>query len=470
MKLAKRIFAFALSAVIAISTVAPISSKAMDVVKVEKGEGAWVLDQEKVRFTYVENMVYEDTVTKYSYDKNAKLQKAVVTRKLHNYGQDATTKVDITFDDKENVKEYRAYSYVGELTEKRTFKNGLLSSSYVVMDEKGSVASSVYGHNDTDTAIIWEKTTITKPDGTKEYRYYQYTRDAIYGDYTLIGYECDDSSFNIEGKEPSSYNNAMSCEETVAVAYLNRYALYMNYDKKVRPGDTVKKEYDKSKRVNKVTTKYSNPALDDTYVIIDNFKYDKNNNPVSVKVSAANLVKSETDSEEDKLKVYHSFTNTLTWKFIPEQYPVGKTAKVDGYTYKVTKAVSSKVTIGEVMLIAPKKGAKKIIVPNSIKLAKKTYKVTSIKPALLKNNKTVTSLTIGKYVNKIGKNAFYGCSKLKTVTVNTTKLTKANVERGAFAKLHNKVVIKVPKTKKKAYTELFKARGVKGKYQKIVVK
>ena len=35
--------------------------------------------------------------------------------------------------------------------------------------------------------------------------------------------------------------------------------------------------------------------------------------------------------------------------------------------------------------------------------------------SLFKNNKKLTSVTIGKNITKVGKNAFKGCKKLKTI-------------------------------------------------------
>lgn len=57
----------------------------------------------------------------------------------------------------------------------------------------------------------------------------------------------------------------------------------------------------------------------------------------------------------------------------------------------------------------------------------------------------------------IGKNAFSGCGKLKTVTINSKKLKK--VGANAFKGINKKATINVPKAKKKAYTKLLKNKG-----------
>ena len=49
-----------------------------------------------------------------------------------------------------------------------------------------------------------------------------------------------------------------------------------------------------------------------------------------------------------------------------------------------------------------------LTIPATVKIGKKTYKVTEIKAIALKNNKIIKKLVIGKNVKKIGKKAFYG--------------------------------------------------------------
>ena len=65
-------------------------------------------------------------------------------------------------------------------------------------------------------------------------------------------------------------------------------------------------------------------------------------------------------------------------------------------------------------------------------------------------------VVISTNVTKIGKNAFYGCSGLKYLTVKTKKLTSKTVGKGAFKKLNKKAKIKVPKSKLKLYAKILK--------------
>ncbi|MDE6024182.1 MAG: leucine-rich repeat protein [Lachnospiraceae bacterium] len=75
-------------------------------------------------------------------------------------------------------------------------------------------------------------------------------------------------------------------------------------------------------------------------------------------------------------------------------------------TYKRTTATSGKVTV-----------------PDTVKFKGKTFKVTSVYKGAFKNKTGITGVTIGKNIKTIGSEAFRGCKKLKTVTLNSN-LTK----------------------------------------------
>ena len=136
-------------------------------------------------------------------------------------------------------------------------------------------------------------------------------------------------------------------------------------------------------------------------------------------------------------------------------------------TVTITKAKSNK--------------AKKITVPDSVKLGGVSDKVTAVADAAFKNNKQVTSVKVGKNVESIGKNAFAGCTKLKTVSLNSTKLKKIGnkafynckkltkitikstaltaVGKNALKGIDKKAQIKVPAKKLKKYKGLLAKKG-----------
>jgi hypothetical protein len=180
---------------------------------------------------------------------------------------------------------------------------------------------------------------------------------------------------------------------------------------------------------------------------------------------------------------------------------VGTKLDVTEGTFKVTNQTGSNA---EVEFSAPKSTTtKKVVIPDTIEKNGVTYKVTSVAASAFKNNKTITSVTLGSNIETIEKNAFNGCTKLKTVKLNNTvvtigdsafsgctSLTKItipanvttigkNVFKGdkklktitikstkikkvgakAFKGIKSNATIKVPSKKLKAYTKLFKGKG-----------
>ena len=75
-----------------------------------------------------------------------------------------------------------------------------------------------------------------------------------------------------------------------------------------------------------------------------------------------------------------------------------------------------------------------------------------------KDCKKLTKITLGKNVTSIGKNAFSGDKKLKTIVINSAKLK--SVGKNAFKNINKKAIIKVPKKQLKAYKKLFKKAGL----------
>lgn len=125
--------------------------------------------------------------------------------------------------------------------------------------------------------------------------------------------------------------------------------------------------------------------------------------------------------------------------------------------YKVTQSAQ---TGGTVTYVKPvKKTLKKINIPATVKISGVTFKVTAIAANACKNNKKLTSVTIGKNVKTIGNSAFAGDGKLKKIKINSTVLSK--VGRKAFKGINAKAKIKVPKKCLKAYKKKLKGKGQK---------
>jgi len=139
----------------------------------------------------------------------------------------------------------------------------------------------------------------------------------------------------------------------------------------------------------------------------------------------------------------------------------GKVYKVGNYKYKITNAATNGK--GTVMLMGTTKKQAKVVIRSTVKIGGKSFKVTAINNKAFWKNKTIRKLTIPASVTKIGKQAFYGCSKLKTITISSAKLKSKNVGAKAFKGIYKKAVIKVPKSKLKTYKKLLKSKGVPSK-------
>ena len=107
--------------------------------------------------------------------------------------------------------------------------------------------------------------------------------------------------------------------------------------------------------------------------------------------------------------------------------------------------------------------AKTITIPATIKINGEIYKVTKIDKNAFKGNKKVTKIVVGSNIQSIGNYAFSGCKKLKTIIIQSKKLTTKTVSKKAFKGIAKKVVVKVPKKKRTAYKKLLKKKGLSSK-------
>jgi len=99
---------------------------------------------------------------------------------------------------------------------------------------------------------------------------------------------------------------------------------------------------------------------------------------------------------------------------------------------------------------------KNLAIPASVRINGKSFPVTAIKDGACKGLENLESVTIGKNVAKIGKEAFKDCQNVKTFNIRTTKLSGNNVGKDAFM-TGKKATYKCPK-------------GMTGKYKKLIMK
>lgn len=141
---------------------------------------------------------------------------------------------------------------------------------------------------------------------------------------------------------------------------------------------------------------------------------------------------------------------------VPTTLPSKNTRKVIGaIKYKVTKSVAKNGTVS-VVGVKNKKIAKATI-PATIKINGYSFLVTEVGSKAFYNCKKIKSVTVGKNVKKIGSKAFYKAKKLKKVTIKSKKLK--TVGKNAWKGINKKAVIKVPKSKKKAYRKLLNKKS-----------
>lgn len=134
---------------------------------------------------------------------------------------------------------------------------------------------------------------------------------------------------------------------------------------------------------------------------------------------------------------------------------IGDTAVLNNVRYRVTDAEKKLAEAYE----AVKENAKSIKIAQTVTINGVSCTVTGVANKAFAGMEKLKKVVIGKNVTTIGKNAFYGDSKLKTITVSGTALKK--VGKNALKGINKKAVIKVPKAKKKAYTKLFRKKGQK---------
>lgn len=168
----------------------------------------------------------------------------------------------------------------------------------------------------------------------------------------------------------------------------------------------------------------------------------------------------ETDGSQEYVSEYGTVIIKISSSLVGDTVPDTTGSMItdeDGNTYKIT---GNDDTGASVVYIRPKSGAKgMVIIPATITTGGTIYKVTAVADNAFKGNSKITKVTIGKNVAAIGRKAFYGCKKLKTIIIKTKKLTRKTVGAKAFQGINKKALIKVPKDSFKTYKTILKSRG-----------
>ena len=175
--------------------------------------------------------------------------------------------------------------------------------------------------------------------------------------------------------------------------------------------------------------------------------------PTTKPVGTTNPTKDTSNTQNNQKEDFEQY----------EEYEVeDETGTLDvGDTFEIRSVVYEVIDADEpaVELVAiEKSNIKSVSVPATVKYEGITYKVAGIGKSAFKNNKKITSLTIGNNVTYIGSYAFYKNTKLKKITIKSLKLEK--VQKKAFWGLPKKVKIKLPTSKKAIYNNLLKNAGL----------
>lgn len=134
----------------------------------------------------------------------------------------------------------------------------------------------------------------------------------------------------------------------------------------------------------------------------------------------------------------------------------GKTYQSGGCKYKVLKSSASARTVA--FMGVTSKNAKAVRIPDSVVIDGLTYKVTEISAQALKGKKKLKTVSVGKNVTKIGKNAFYGCRQLVQIVVQGKKVS--SVGSNAFKGTGSKANVYVPASSLGKYRKLFAGKGL----------
>ena len=150
-----------------------------------------------------------------------------------------------------------------------------------------------------------------------------------------------------------------------------------------------------------------------------------------------------------------NFTGKITKNF-KITVTTGSVYTVGSFIYKITNAdTSGKGTVTIIDLT--RNNAIHIEERSTVKIGGKTFKVTAIGDNAFRNSTKAKDAVIGKYVTKIGKNAFYNCKNLKKITVKSTQIK--SVGSNAFKGIYKTAVIKVPASKLTTYKKMFAFKG-----------
>ena len=190
----------------------------------------------------------------------------------------------------------------------------------------------------------------------------------------------------------------------------------------------------------------------DLNVSVENGKVDiSGDNLKNVKVEAGDVLEQKTSSitiKEDTKKVS---VNTQAGKVIADTgIKKGDTFNSGNFQYTVTKISGKSGTVS--VKKCRKTSLTSAAIPDTVKKDGYTFKVNAIADKAFRSCIRLTSVTIGKNVVKIGREAFYRDSKLKKITIKGSGLKQ--IGTNAFKGIYKKAVFASPSKKASAYKKM----------------
>ncbi|WP_394926835.1 InlB B-repeat-containing protein [uncultured Robinsoniella sp.] len=244
------------------------------------------------------------------------------------------------------------------------------------------------------------------------------------------------------------------------------------------------------------TTSFSMPAnavtVTATYENIETYKITYNANTISTVTGTPTDTNEYMAGKTATVKVAPTSKSMFFtgWNTAPNgkgtSYAAGQNITINGNvtlyaqwnsTYTDSKSLKYKVTgTKSVSCIGTtNKKAKSVKIPDTITFNGITYRVTRVSAGAFRDNKRLTSVSIGNNVKKLEKLAFFKCINLKKVTIGSgletigkhvfchakkncsivINSTKLKTVRTAMNHGTKNMTVKVPKSKLKTYQKLF---------------
>lgn len=121
-----------------------------------------------------------------------------------------------------------------------------------------------------------------------------------------------------------------------------------------------------------------------------------------------------------------------------QQYKKGDLVTIGNFVYKISGYNDRRVRVMSLV----DESRTTVTVPNTVTFGGRTYSVTCINSNAFRNNQNLTKVTLGTNIRSIEHYAFYNCSKLSKVVINSRSLV--NVSNYAFKKTQASLKVYVP--------------------------